>query len=110
MGKEPIYAEVMKRGRAKGRISIRRLQEAVVSLTGDCWVAGRHRIICGDTTDIETIEELMNGDRADLVFTDPPFNVDYHGGRGRSRRRIANDNLGSGFEAFLGLLAGACCR
>jgi DNA modification methylase len=78
------------------------LQEAAVSLTGDCWVAGRHRIICGDTTDIETIEELMNGDRADLVFTDPPFNIDYHGGRGRSRRRIANDNLGSGFEAFLG--------
>jgi LSD1 subclass zinc finger protein len=77
------------------------LQEAAVTLTGDCWIAGRHRIVCGDTTDIETIEQLMNGDRADLVFADPPFNIDYHGGRGRSRRRIANDNLGAGFESFL---------
>lgn len=51
----------------------------VVSKTGDLWILGNHRLLCGDATKIEYIEKLMNGEKADLVFTDPPYNVDYAG-------------------------------
>ena len=44
---------------------------------GDIWQLGRHKLICGDSTDKETIERLMDGKKADMVFTDPPYNVDY---------------------------------
>lgn len=46
-----------------------------VSRTGDLWQLGRHRLLCGDTRDTETINRLMGGETADLVFTDPPYNV-----------------------------------
>lgn len=44
---------------------------------GDIWQLGRHRLICGDSTDKATVERLMDGKKADMVFTDPPYNVDY---------------------------------
>lgn len=44
---------------------------------GDIWQLGRHKLICGDSTDKATVERLMNGEKADMVFTDPPYNVDY---------------------------------
>ena len=44
---------------------------------GDIWQLGRHRLICGDSTDRATVERLMDGAKADMVFTDPPYNVDY---------------------------------
>ena len=44
---------------------------------GDIWQLGDHRLLCGDSTVKETVERLMNGDKADMVFTDPPYNVDY---------------------------------
>jgi DNA modification methylase len=81
------------------------LSETAVSMAGDCWILGaNHRVLCGDATQIESLEKVMKSGLADLCFTDPPFNVDYRGGpgnQGRSRRRIANDNLGLGFEQFL---------
>jgi hypothetical protein len=53
--------------------------EHPVSVTGDVWILGRHRLVCGDATRPEDVERLMAGDAADLVFTDPPYNVDYEG-------------------------------
>ena len=47
---------------------------------GDVWQLGRHRLMCGDSTDRQTIEKLMSGNKADMVFTDPPYGVAYTGG------------------------------
>lgn len=51
---------------------------------GDIWLLGNHRLMCGDSTDKLTVEMLMNGKKADMVMTDPPYNVDYVGGDRRS--------------------------
>lgn len=52
-------------------------EENPVSKLGDIWILGNHRVMCGDSTKKETLELLMQGERADLVHTDPPYNVDY---------------------------------
>ena len=65
------------------------LKEPAVSKLGDLWLLGRHRLVCGDSTDEETFEKLMDGKKANLVVTDPPYGVAYDGGQGT----IKNDNL-----------------
>src|ERR1019366_2256510 len=50
-----------------------------VSQAGEIWLLGKHRVLCGSATDMRDIERLMLGEQADLVFTDPPYNVDYEG-------------------------------
>jgi len=60
-----------------------------ITKTGDIWQLGKHRLICGDSTMPETYEKLMEGQKANLVATDPPFGVSYSGGQGT----IKNDNL-----------------
>lgn len=47
---------------------------------GDIWQLGEHRLMCGDSTVITDVEKLMNGEKADMVFTDPPYGVSYEGG------------------------------
>ena len=69
----------------------------VVSRAGDIWKLGPHRLICGDALERATFDALLEGEPADMIFTDPPYNVDYES----KTRKIANDNLGSGFGAFL---------
>jgi len=72
-----------------------------VTKPGDIIQLGRHRLICGDSTDPEVLEKLMDGRMADAVFTDPPYNVDYTGGT-EEALKIANDNMsGADFRAFL---------
>lgn len=53
------------------------IQEKEIAKLGDLWILGNHRLLCGDSTKIEDIEKLMNGEKADMVFTDPPYNVSY---------------------------------
>ena len=53
------------------------LQKPTVTKLGDVWVLGRHRLVCGDSTKAETFELLMDGKKANLVVTDPPYNVNY---------------------------------
>lgn len=66
---------------------------------GDVFLLGRHRLMCGDSTDIDDVLTLMGGAKADLFLTDPPYNVDYHGSTGMS---IKNDSMEDGaFRAFL---------
>ena len=80
-------------------------EDIPVSRSGDIWILGEHRLICGDSTSQEVMAALMDGQLADMVFTDPPYNVDYGNSakdkmRGKDRR-ILNDNLGDGFYDFL---------
>ena len=81
--------------------------DAGTSITrpGDVWICGNHRVICGDSTDASTYYALMAGEIADMVFTDPPYNVDYaNTAKDKMRgtdRPILNDNLGAGFHDFL---------
>jgi DNA modification methylase len=77
------------------------LPENPVSRSGDLWIAGNHRIVCADSRDIASFEHVLGGVSADMVFTDPPYNVDYHQTGSRAGRKIANDDLGVGFNEFL---------
>ena len=52
-----------------------------VTKRGDIWLLGNHRLMCGDSIMIDDVEKLMNGNKADMVFTDPPYGIDYSGGR-----------------------------
>lgn len=81
--------------------------QVAVSRPGDLWLCGEHRVLCGDATVAADLNRLLGGQRAAMVFTDPPYNVDYHGSDGAS---IQNDNLGTGFEAFLGAAIGNLLR
>jgi DNA modification methylase len=76
-----------------------------VSRPGDIWVCGEHRVLCGDATVLSDVETLLDGDLADMAFTDPPYNVNYANSakdklRGKNRP-ILNDALGDAFGAFL---------
>ena len=75
--------------------------ETAVTVPGDVWILGEHRLLCGDSTQLEAVEKVMAGSLADMVFTDPPYNVNYGPAQKGKKRKIANDNLGAGFEQFL---------
>ena len=51
--------------------------EQPVTVEGDVWLLGRHRLMCGDSTSLDAVEKLMDGAKANMVFTDPPYGVDY---------------------------------
>ena len=59
---------------------------------GDIWVLGNHRLMCGDSTSLNDVEKLMDGNSVDLIFTDPPYNVGFNGRSGK-HDVIKNDNL-----------------
>lgn len=72
-----------------------------VAKLGDVWQLGRHRLVCGDSTDKATVQKLMNGELADLLLTDPPYNVNYEG-ETKDKLKIQNDNMtNDAFSAFL---------
>lgn len=72
------------------------------SKVGDIYELGHHRIICGDSLNQESFVALMKNIKADMVFTDPPYNVDYSGSGKNTSNTIMNDNMGSvQFRQFL---------
>lgn len=81
------------------------ITETPISRPGDVWVLGGHRLLCGDSTKAECFEQLLQGEQVDMVFTDPPYNVNYaNTAKDKMRgtnRAILNDNLGDGFYDFL---------
>ena len=74
---------------------------------GDIWQLGDHRIMCGDSTNSDDVEKLMNGEKADMVFTDPPYGVSYTGGlkdgnnglENNNRQMIKNDDVDLYYQA-----------
>lgn len=71
---------------------------------GDIWLLGKHRLMCGDSTKESDVARLMGGEQANLLLTDPPYNVDYQGCT-KDKMKIANDNMDD--VAFLSFLTAA---
>jgi DNA modification methylase len=67
---------------------------------GDIYILGNHRLMCGDSTSIDAVDKLMNGNKADMVFTDPPYGVDYKGINNDSRDGL-EDLLRGAFGNYL---------
>ena len=71
---------------------------------GDLWLMGDHVLLCGDSTKLDSVQRLMDGDQAQTVWTDPPYNVDYTG-KTKDAMKIANDKMGG--DRFVDFLTAA---
>lgn len=73
-----------------------------ITKPGDIWILGKHRLMCGDSTSIDAVDALMDGNTVDMVFTDPPYNVAFNGRSGK-HDVIKNDDLAEHeFDEFIG--------
>lgn len=70
-----------------------------VTRLGDVWLLGKHRLMCGDSTSIDAVEKLMDGQQADMVFTDPPYGMSYGGGRAAGDHALDKKTGGVKIEA-----------
>ena len=71
------------------------VQEELISRRGDLWILGDHRVLCGDSTNADDVTRLMDGERADMVFTDPPYDL-----AGSGRNFAADSQTGSTYRAL----------
>lgn len=99
---DALFKDTLKDGVKEDNFDVdAELQKPTVTRLGDVWTLGRHRLVCGDSTKAETFDLLMAGKKANLVVTDPPYNVNYEGSAGK----IKNDNMAD--EAFYNFLLAA---
>ena len=102
---EKIFANLYDKNEEQESEEIPEATEKPISKSGDVWILGKHKLICGDSTDQKTYQTLLGDELADMLFTDPPYNVDYGNtmkdkARGNNAK-ILNDNLGENFGKFL---------
>ena len=96
---DDLFKEDLKDGIKEDEFDVdAELNNPAITKQGDVWLLGYHRLICGDSTKAETYEILMDGKKANLIVTDPPYNVNYEGSAGK----IKNDNMdNTSFYQFL---------
>jgi ParB-like nuclease family protein len=82
--------------------SVPELSETPISVLGDLWILGEHRLLVGDATDTSAVAKLTAGGQADLVFTDPPYNVDYEGYTEERTEDQRRSYVGCGFQEVPG--------
>ena len=90
--------------------------EDPITKPGDLWILGNHRLLCGDSTNSQHVERLMDGKKADMLFTDPPYGVNYEGGHfhsgdvniKRKREKLANDGNDQIYADVIPLIASFC--
>ena len=90
--------------------------EDPITKPSDLWILGNHRLLCGDSTNPQHVERLMDGKKADMVFTDPPYGVNYEGGHfhsgdvniKRKREKLANDGDDQIYANVIPLIASFC--
>lgn len=80
-------------------VEVKTADDVIVTNPGDVWLLDQHRVLCGDALVRKNYEVLLPGRTCQMVFTDPPYNVNY--GDDHSDQKIINDNLGAEFEQFL---------
>lgn len=95
-----VEGHLRHKGFVDGEDDVPETPENPVSKLGDIWILGEHRVMCGDSTDPETVAKLMNGQKADMVFTDPPYGVDIVKGK---KSTVG----GAGSTKFQGTVGGA---
>jgi DNA modification methylase len=90
--------------------------EQPVTVLGDIWLLGKHRLMCGDSTDVSAVERLMCSAKAEMVFTDPPYGVNYEGGHFhsgsvnivRKRKNLTGDNSAAMYTKSIPIIAQVC--
>ena len=99
---DALFKDTLKDGVKDDEFDVKaELKNPTITKPGDVWTLGRHRLVCGDSTKAETFEILMGNTKANLVITDPPYNVNYEGSAGK----IKNDNMAN--DAFYNFLLAA---
>lgn len=97
IGVLPRWIIWSRRKTADGLIDDDEIPEAKESrvVLGDIWKLGNHRIMCGDSTSLDDVEKLMNGEKADMIFTDPPYGINEEGDRSKRGGLAKGNNLPS---------------
>jgi len=75
------------------------LEDDPVTVEGDVWILGNHRLMCGDSTSIDAVDKLMDGNKADCLFTDPPYGYSYESNHQNKHSVLKNDDVMLDFSA-----------
>ena len=102
---EKLFSSLYNQDEDGAAEEIPEIKENPISQDGDIWLLGNHKLICGDSCKTQTYQSLLGSELADMLFTDPPYNVDYGNSMKDKARgnnaKILNDNLGADFGKFL---------
>lgn len=115
LGLKDFEVEVADKYAGKDADAVPEVTESVCK-PGDLWILGDHRLLCGDSTNIQHVERLMNGEKADMVFTDPPYGVNYEGGHfhsgdvniKRKRKKLVADDSTQIYKDVAPILSQFC--